>query len=98
MIWSSVLFVLMLLGMLSGVYDMPSLMYVSSPPPCLCCLSVRMAAKFFMFGVLLLLFSLVSCTVMMSILCVLASCSSSVVLRKIPFMFICRMLICVFGF
>ena len=47
MIWSSVLFVLMLLGMLSGVYDMPSLMYVSSPPPCLCCLSVRMVSKVF---------------------------------------------------
>ena len=43
-IWSSVLFMLMLLGMLSGVYEIPSLMYVSSPPPCLCCLSVRMAA------------------------------------------------------
>ena len=87
-IWSSVLLVLMLLGMLSGVYDMPSLMYVSSPPPCLCCLSVRMAAKLFMFGVLLFLLSLVSCTVIMSILCVFVSCSSSVVLRCSPLMLI----------
>ena len=51
-----------------------------------------------MCGVLLLLFSLVSCIVIMSILCVFASCSISVVLRCMPFMFICRMFSCEFGF
>ena len=97
MIWSSVLFVLMLFGMLSGVYDIPSLMYVSSPPPCLCCLSVRMLAKLFMCGVLFLLFSLVSCIVIMSALYVFASCSISVVLRCMPFTLIWRMLRFEFG-
>ena len=54
--------------------------------------------KLCMCGVLLLLFNLVSCTVIMSMLCVFASCSSSGALRCIPFMFICRILRCEFGF
>ena len=80
-IWSSVLLVLMLVGVLSGVYDMPNFMNVRSPPPCLCCLSVLKQAKLLMCGVLFLLFSLDSCIVMMSALSDSASCSISVVLR-----------------
>ena len=92
MTWSSVFCVLMLFGILRGVYDIPYFMYVSSPPPCLCCLSVLWQAKLFMCGVLFLLFSLDSCMVMMSALIVCASCSISVVLRSMPFVLICRML------
>ena len=59
----------MWLGMLIGVHDIPSLMYVSRPPPCLCFLSVVMLAKLFMCGVLLLVLSFVSCIVMISAIC-----------------------------
>jgi len=45
-----------------------------------------------MCGGLLFCFSLVSCTVMTSMLCSFASCSSSRILFEIPFMFICNIL------
>ena len=45
-----------------------------------------------MVGVLWCVCSFVSCTVMMSMLCVLIVCSSSVCFLCMPFMFICRML------
>ena len=42
MVCISVFSVFMLLGVFMGVYDIPSCMYVISPPPCLCGLSVPM--------------------------------------------------------
>lgn len=63
-------------------------MYVMSPPPCLCILSVLIGVKFVILGVLWCVCSFVSCTVMMSMLCVLIVCSSSVCFLCIPFMFI----------
>ena len=57
---SSVLCVLMALGMFMFVKVVSSLISVMSPPPCLCSLSVRMV------GYLAFCVSFVSCIVMMS--------------------------------
>ena len=66
---SSVLYVLMALGMLMFVKVMPSLISLMSPPsPCLCSLSVRMVVKWGICGVLAFCVSVVSCIVMMYVI------------------------------
>lgn len=67
-ICSSVFCVLMWVGMFSGVKVTVFLMYVISPPPFLCVLSVLWGVKFVMLGVLWWGESLVSCIVMISML------------------------------
>ena len=64
------------------------LMYVSIPPPGPWALSVRIAVKLGSEGVLCLGCKSVSCVIMMSMLCVLAIWSSSVVFLCSPQMFI----------
>ena len=82
----------MLLGIWICVNGIVFLIYVISPPPCLCSLSVRMGVKFVIFGVFCLLVSLVSCMSIMSMSCLLTDCSSSCFFLVSPLMFICIML------
>ena len=63
---SSVLCVLMALGMFMFVKVMSSLISVMSPPPCLWSVPVRMGCSGVCFGVLAFCVSFVSCIVVMS--------------------------------
>ena len=76
----SVLSVLMTCGVLICVNVVSDLMYVMKPPPCLCSLSVRMAVRCGMCGVLDAEVSFDFCIVMMSscVVCMRCLCSSTV--------------------
>ena len=72
-------------------------MYVISPPPFLCVLSVRKAVYPGMFGVLLVVLSFVSCMVAMSILSLFSSSVSLSIFELSPLMLICSMFRFFFG-
>lgn len=96
-ICNSVACVFMFVGSCGWVKVMSLCMYVSSPPPFLCFLSVRIAVYGCSLGVLCVCVSLVSCIVMMSILCLCAVYSISEILLRMPFMFICMIFNCLIG-
>ena len=79
-------------GILFSVNVMSVLIYVISPPPFLCCLSVRIAVYPFSLGVFDVVFSFVSCMVIMSIFSLSATVFNSSILVFSPFMLSCRML------
>ena len=82
---SSVLCVLMALGMFIFVKVMSSLISVMSPTPCLCSLSVRMVGYF---RCLAFCVSFVSCIVMMSGWVLCTRLFSASILFLMPFMLI----------
>ena len=75
-------------GVLMGVNVVSDLMYVMRLPPCLCSLSVRMAWKCGICGVLDAEVSVDSCIVMMSGCVVCMRCLSSSTVFLMPF-FLC---------
>ena len=81
----SVLSVLMTCGVLMCVHVVSDLMYVMWPPPCLCLLSVRMAVKCGICGVLNAEVSFDYCIVMMSGCGMCMRCLSSYTVLLIPF-------------
>ena len=72
-------------GVLMCVNVVFDLMYVMRPPPCLCSLSVRMAVKCGIFGVLDVEVSFDYCIVMMSGCVVCMRCLSSSTVFIMPF-------------
>ena len=85
---SSVLCVVMALGMFMFVKVMSSLISVLNPPLCLCSLSVRMVVYWGMLAVLTVCVCFVSCIVMMSGWMLCTSLFSSSILFLMPFMLI----------
>ena len=81
----SVLSVLMTCGVLMCVNVVSDLMYVMRPPPCLCSLSVRMAVKCGICGVLDAEVSFDYCIVMMSGCVVCMRWLSSSTMLLMPF-------------
>ena len=81
-------------GSLISVKVMLLLTYVSSPPPSLSFLSCLIGVNPGIFGVLLVGFSFVSCTVIMSMDWSIVSWISSSIFVLIPFMLSCSMLSC----
>ena len=76
-------------GILMCVNVVSDLMYVMRPPPCLCYLSVRMAVKCGICGVLDAEVSFDSCIVMMSDCVVCMRCLSSSTVLLMPFALNC---------